>query len=313
MSTSTTTSKPVLEGRVAVVTGAAHGLGRIEALELARHGARVVVSDLGTRGDGQGTDPDAANAVVEEIEQLGAEAVAHFGDVASWDDSKAMIAKAVEHFGGLDILVNNAGFCRDKMIFSMTEEDFDDVIRVHLKGHFCGMRHATEYWRGKAKAGDGQVYGRIINTSSEAFIFGSPGQPNYAAAKAGIVAMTGSAAQAMARYGVTANAIMPRARTRMTDHGPTAPMFARPEDGFDTFAPEHVGPLVAWLCSPASQRSTGNVFLVWGKQITLLSAPGRAADLVTDAPWTYEGVAEALEPVLEKREPLKDSFIVAAR
>jgi 3-oxoacyl-[acyl-carrier protein] reductase len=122
--------------------------------------------------------------------------------------------------------------------------------------------------------------------------------------------MTGSAAQAMARYGVTANAIMPRARTRMTDGGPTAAMFARPEDGFDTFAPEHVGPLVAWLSSPASQRSSGNVFLVWGKQITLLSAPGRAADLVTDVPWTYERVAEALEPVLEKRDPLKDSFIV---
>ena len=300
----------VLDGKVAVVTGAARGLGRVEALELARLGARVVVSDLGTQGDGSGSDSDAAHAVVEEIAKAGGEAVAHFGDVADWNDSKAMIQTAIDHFGGLDILVNNAGFCRDKMIFSMSEEDFDAVIRVHVKGHFCGIRHATEYWRNKGKAEGGSVYGRIVSTASEAFIFASVGQPNYAAAKAGIVAMTGSAAQAMAKYGVTANTIMPRARTRMTDTGMTAVIFAKPEEGFDTFAPEHVAPLVGYLASPASANSSGNVFLVWGKAISVLSHPGHAADFSSEEPWDYKGVEGVLTPYLKDKRPIADSFIV---
>jgi 3-oxoacyl-[acyl-carrier protein] reductase len=299
----------ILEGKVAIVTGAAHGLGRIEALELGRLGARVVVSDLGTAGDGTGQDSDAAHAVVEEIRSAGGEAVAHFGDCANWDDSKRMVETALETFGDLHILVNNAGFCRDGMIFSMSEADFDAVIRVHVKGHFCGMRHAAEYFRKKGKS-EGQIYGRIISTSSEAFIFASVGQPNYAAAKAGIVAMTGSAAQALAKYGVTANTIMPRARTRMTDSGMTAQMFAKPEAGFDTFAPEHVGPLVAYLAGPDSAKSSGNVFVVWGKEITLLDRPGQAAQFSTDQTWTYERVDEALSPYLAGRTPIVDSFIV---
>jgi 3-oxoacyl-[acyl-carrier protein] reductase len=301
----------ILDGKVAVVTGAAGGLGRVEALELARLGARVVVNDLGTRGDGSGSDSEAAHAVVDEIKQLGGEAIAHFGDVADWNDSKAMIQTALDSFGDLDILVNNAGFCRDKMIFSMTEEDFDAVIRVHLKGHFCGMRHASEYWRTKGKA-EGGVYGRIVSTASEAFLFASIGQPNYAAAKAGIVAMTGSAAQALAKYGVTANTIMPRARTRMTDGGATAAMFAKPEEGFDTFAPEHVGPLVGYLASPASVNSSGNVFLVWGKSISMIEAPGHAADFTSETPWDYDAVDGVLSPYLADKTPVKDSFIVSA-
>jgi 3-oxoacyl-[acyl-carrier protein] reductase len=299
----------VLEGRVAVVTGAAHGLGRVEALELARQGARVVVNDLGTAGDGTGRDEDAAHAVVEEIRAAGGEAVAHFGDVASWDDAKRMIATAIDAFGDLHILVNNAGFCRDGMIFSMSEEDFDAVIRVHVKGHFCGIRHASEYFRGKGKA-EGQVYGRIISTASEAFIFASAGQPNYAAAKAGIVALTGSAAQALAKYGVTANTIMPRARTRMTDTGPTKALFARPEAGFDTFAPEHVAPLVAYLASPASANSSGNLYLVWGGDISVLQRPLEAAHFTADGGWTYERVDAALSPYLADKHPIVDSFIV---
>lgn len=300
-----------LEGKVAAITGAARGLGRVEALELARLGARVVVADLGTASDGSGSDKDAAQEVVEEIQGMGGEAVAHYGDAADWNDAKAMVQKAVDTWGDFNILVNNAGFCRDKMIFSMSEEEFDSVIRVHLKGHFVNLRHATEYWRSRGKAGD-SVYGRIVSTSSEAFIFGSVGQPNYAAAKAGIVAMTGSAAQAMAKYGITANTIMPRARTRMTDAGPTAPIFAKPEDGFDTFAPEHVAPLVGYLASPNSANSSGNVYLVWGKSISVLSAPGHQADFESAEPWNYKSVDGVLTPFLADKTPIADSFIVSA-
>jgi NAD(P)-dependent dehydrogenase (short-subunit alcohol dehydrogenase family) len=200
-----------LEGKVAIVTGAARGLGRVEALELARLGARVVVNDLGAGADGSGRDETAARAVVAEIAALGGEAVPHAGDVAVWDDARGLVATAVERFGDLHILVNNAGFCRDRMLFNMSEEDFDAVIRVHLKGHFCTMRFAAEHWRSRAKAAGAPVYGRLVSTSSEAFVFGSPGQPNYAAAKAGIVAMTMAAAQSLAR---TASPPTPSCRGR---------------------------------------------------------------------------------------------------
>lgn len=302
----------VLEGRVAAVTGAGRGLGRVEALELARLGARVIVADLGTGDDGRGSDSDAAHSVVAEIKDAGGEAVAHFGDAADWDDAKAMVQLGIDTWGDFNILVSNAGFLRDKMIFSMSEEDFDDVVRVHLKGHFCGMRHAAEYWRTRAKSGE-PVYGRLISTASEAAIFASAGQPNYAAAKSGIVALTGSAAQALAKYGITANTIMPRARTRMTDKGVTAQIFARPEEGFDTFAPEHIAPLVGYLASPASARSSGNVYVLWGRDIAVLASPGRAGEFSNDAAWTYESIDSKLSPWLEGREPLRDSFIVPAQ
>jgi len=194
----------------------------------------------------------------------------------------------------------------------MSEEDFDAVIRVHVKGHFCGMRHAAAYWRDRARQGQ-PVHGRIVSTASEAAIFQSIGQPNYAAAKAGIIALTGSAAQALAKYGVTANTIMPRARTRMTDSGPTAKFFARPDSGFDKFAPEHVAPLVTYLASAASARSSGNVFVVWGKSISVLEAPGRSAEFEAEGPWTHASVDHALSPWLAVREPLTDSYIVPAR
>jgi 3-oxoacyl-[acyl-carrier protein] reductase len=299
----------MLEGKVAVVTGAARGLGRVEALELARLGARVVVNDLGTKGDGSGSDESAARAVVEEIEKLGGEAVPHFGDVADWDDAQGLIRTAVETYGDLNVLVNNAGFCRDRMIFNMSEEEFDSVLRVHVKGHFCTMRFASAYWRDRAKQGQG-VYGRLISTASEAFIFGSVGQPNYAAAKAGIVAMTMSAAQALQRYGVTANVIMPRARTRMNDSGPLAAMFAKPEDGFDQFAPEHVPPLVGWLASPLAERVSGQVFVIWGKHITVVTRPGTDTRFETGDVWSVDGVQAELGPHFEKLEPVTDGFIV---
>jgi 3-oxoacyl-[acyl-carrier protein] reductase len=303
-------SKTPLEGKVAVVTGAARGLGRVEALELARLGARVVVNDLGTAGDGSGRDEGPARAVVEEIAAMGGEAVPHFGDVAVWDDSKAMIGTALEKFGDLNILVNNAGFCRDRMIFNMSEDEFDSVIRVHLKGHFLGMRFASEYWRNHAKERGGTVYGRIINTSSEAFIFGSAGQPNYAAAKAGIVAMTMSAAQVLEKYGVTANAIMPRARTRMNDSGTLAAMFAKPETGFDVYAPEHVAPLVGFLASPEAANVSGHVLVVYGRDITLVRAPTLDPTFTTEDHWTTTEVAAKLGPWFAAHRPIVDGFTV---
>ncbi len=300
----------MLEGRVAVVTGAGRGLGRVEALGLAGLGARVVVNDLGTRGDGAGSDRGPAEAVVEEIRKAGGEAVAHFGDVADWNDAQSLIKRAVDEFGDLNILVNNAGFCRDQMIFNMTEEAFDSVIRVHLKGHFCTMRFATAHWREQSKAKGGTIYGRLISSSSEAFIFGSVGQPNYAAAKAGIVAMTLSAAQACLKYGVTANAIMPRARTRMNDSGPLAAMFAKPAEGFDNYAPENVSPLVGYLASPRAERISGQVFVVWGQHVTVLGRPGTDSRFESKDAWTVDSLHQQLGPHFEKLEPVTDGFVV---
>jgi 3-oxoacyl-[acyl-carrier protein] reductase len=301
----------VLDGKVAIVTGAGRGLGEVEALELAKLGARVVVNDLGTKSDGSGKDEEPARAVVEEIKKAGGEAVAHFGDVADGNDSKSMFETAIGEFGDLNILVNNAGFCRDKMIFNMEEDEFDTVLRVHVKGHFLSMRHAAAYWRETSKKKGGPIYGRIISTSSEAFIFASVGQPNYAAAKAGIVALTGSTAQACAKYGVTANSIMPRARTRMTDSGLTGQMFAKPEEGFDNFHPVHVAPLVGYLASPKAANISGNVFIVWGKAITVVGRPTISDTLQSEEAWSYDSVDGALGKFFEGKEPIKDSFIVS--
>jgi 3-oxoacyl-[acyl-carrier protein] reductase len=284
----------------------------VEALELARLGARVVVNDLGTRADGSGKDEGPAEGVVEEIKKLGGEAVAHFGDVADWNDAQTLIRKAIDEFGELDILVNNAGFLRDRMLFNMSEEDFDSVIRVHLKGHFCTMRFATAYWREQSKAKGGPTYARLISTASEAFLFGSAGQPNYAAAKAGIVAMTMAAAQACLRYGVTANVICPRARTRMTDSGTLGAIFAQPESGFDNFAPEHVAPLVGYLASPEAERISGQVFIIWGKQLTVVGRPSTDTRFENEDAWTVESLHKQLGPHFEKLEPVRDGFSVPA-
>ena len=300
-----------LDGKVAIVTGAARGLGRAEALQLARQGARVVVNDLGVAGDGSGRDEGPARAVVEEIRRLGGEAVAQFGDVADWKDAEGLIRAALDAFGDLHVLVNNAGFLRDAMPWKMSEEDFDRVVRVHLKGHFAPMRFAMSYWRDAAKTRGGPVYGRLINTSSEAFIFGSPAQFNYAAAKAGIVAMTMGAAQLMQKYGVTANVFMPRARTRMNDSGPLAGMFAKPESGFDTFAVENVSPLVGYLASPRAGRISGYLFSVWAKEVKVVSRPGIDARFASAERWTPDSLHEQLGPWFEKKEPVADGFTVA--
>jgi NAD(P)-dependent dehydrogenase (short-subunit alcohol dehydrogenase family) len=251
----------LLAGRVVIVTGAGRGIGREHALEFARQGARVVVNDLGVQLDGGGgRTAEVAGSVVAEIAALGGEAVANGDDVASWDGAASLVNSAIEAFGRLDVLVNNAGFVRDRMLVSMGEQEWDDVVRVHLKGHFAPLRHAAAYWREQSKAGE-RVDARVINTSSGAGLLGSIGQGNYGAAKAGIAAITVTAAAEMGRYGVTVNAIAPAARTRMTEEVFAATM-AAPESGFDAMHPGNVSPLVAWLGSTESRHVTGRVFEV---------------------------------------------------
>ena len=253
----------ICEGRIVIVTGAGRGIGRGHALEFARQGAKVVVNDLGAELDGSGSSSGPAGEVVDAIRAMGGEAVANGSDVADWEGAQALVQTAVDTFGGLDVLVNNAGFLRDRMLFSSSEDEWDAVIRVHLKGHFATARFASAYWREQSKNG-AAVDARIINTSSGAGLMGSVGQGAYSAAKAGIAAMTLVQSAEMARYGVTANAIAPAARTRMTEQV-FADTMAKPEDdSFDLMAPENVAPLVVWLGSAESAGVTGRVFEVEG-------------------------------------------------
>ena len=280
-----------LDGRTAIVTGAGQGLGRAEAIGLADAGARVVLNDL---------PGPAVHGVADEITAAGGGAVVVEGDVAEWPVGEAMLAAALGSFGGLDIVVNNAGVLRDRMVFTMSEQEWDLVLRVHLRGHFITTRLATAYWREQSKQADGgPVYARIINTSSEAFLLGSPGQPNYAAAKAGIAALTVTTARSCARYGVRANAICPRARTGMTAELMGPP----PDGGVDPLAPEHVAPLVTYLASPAAAGINGEVFVVHGGVAAVLDPPRLRAVFQAaehgsaDGMWTPDSVAAALGPL----------------
>lgn len=257
----------ICAGRTVIITGAGRGIGRAHALAFAAAGAKVVVNDIGTSLSGESTAETPAEQVVSEIRAAGGEAVANGDDVASWDGSQRLIQQAVDTFGGLDVLVNNAGFVRDRMLVNLGEDEWDAVVRVHLKGHFATMRHAAAYWRAESKAGR-PVDARIINTSSGAGLQGSVGQGNYGAAKAGIAGLTLTAAAEFARYGVTVNAIAPSARTRMTETV-FADMMAKPDEGFDAMAPENISPIVVWLGSPESAGVTGRMFEVEGGRIAL--------------------------------------------
>jgi 3-oxoacyl-[acyl-carrier protein] reductase len=290
-----------MEGTVAIVTGAGQGLGRSHALELARQGAKVVVNDFAPKGD------NPAEAVVAEIEDGGGDAVVNDADVADWSQSEAMVKQAIDTFGSLDILVNNAGVLRDRMLFNMSEEEWDLVIRVHLKGHFCPTRHAGAYWRDTSKAADGPTYGRIINTSSEAGLMGSAGQPNYSTAKGGIVQFTLVCAQGLGRYGVNANAIAPRALTQMTE---SLGGFDAKDGDFDVFATENVSPLVAFLGSPQAEKVSGQLFIVWGRQISVVAGPTVDKAFETPEQWTPENVSEQLVPFYEGRKPVRDGMLL---
>ena len=287
----------LLAGRVVIVTGAGRGIGREHALEFARQGARVVVNDLGVQLDGGGAQAGTvAQEVVAEIEALGGEAVANGDDVASWDGAESLIQAAVDTFGGLDVLVNNAGFVRDRMLVSMGEQEWDDVVRVHLKGHFAPLRHAAAHWREESKAGR-RPTARVINTSSGAGLLGSVGQGNYGAAKAGIAAMTQIAAAEMGRYGVTVNAIAPAARTRMTEEVFAATM-AAPETGFDAMHPGNVSPLVVWLGSAGSGHVTGRVFEVEAGVISVATGWRHGPRIDKGARWEPAEVGPAVDKLL---------------
>ncbi|RZU53721.1 3-oxoacyl-[acyl-carrier protein] reductase [Krasilnikovia cinnamomea] len=280
----------LLAGRVAAVTGAGNGLGAAEAVALAAAGARLVLNDL----------PGAAlETVGETIRSAGGEAVLCPGDVADFPTGEALVRRAVEAFGGLDILVNNAGVLRDRMVFAMSEQEWDAVIRVHLRGHFVTTRFATAYWRERSKATGAPVYARIVNTSSEAFLLGSAGQPNYAAAKGGIVALTLTTARGCARYGVRANAICPRARTAMTGD-----LMGPPPDGPDPLAPERVAPLVTYLAGPAGARITGEVFVVHSDVVAVLGPPTvRASFRAPAGQWSATELDTALAPLFTGDPP----------
>jgi NAD(P)-dependent dehydrogenase (short-subunit alcohol dehydrogenase family) len=276
-----------LDGRIAIVTGAGQGLGRAEALALASAGARVVLNDL---------PGNALDSVAAEVTAGGARARIAAGDIGDWSTARSLLDTALSEFGGLHILVNNAGVLRDRMIFSMSPEEWDLVLRTHLRGHFLTSRAATAYWRDQSKQTGDEVYARVVNTSSEAFLLGSPGQPNYSAAKAGITALTVVTARSCARYGVRANAICPRGRTAMT----ADLMEPAPEDGPDPMDPRYVAPLVTYLTSPAAAAINGEVFVVHGGVAAVLAPPTirttfRADEHGSpDGMWTLDAIASAL-------------------
>lgn len=291
-----TTDPNDLSGRVAVVTGAAAGLGRAEAIGLARAGATVVVNDIAAALD--------KSDVLDEISAAGSKGVAVAGDISARSTADELVETA-DGLGGLGIVVNNAGITRDRMLFNMSDEDWDAVIAVHLRGHFLLTRNAATYWRSKAKENDGQVYGRVINTSSEAGLVGPVGQANYGAAKAGITALTLSMARALERYGVRANAIAPRARTAMTaDVFGEAPELA--EGQIDPLSPDHVVNLVRFLASPAAQGVNGQLFIVYGPTVTLVAAPTVEAQFDAEADaWDPSKLSETLQEYFAGRDPQK--------
>jgi len=293
-------------GRIVIVTGAGRGLGRSYALAFAREGARVVVNDLGTTLAGAGHDRSPAQAVVEEIRACGGEAVASADDVSEWDSAGRIVATALERFGGLDVLVNNAGFVRDRMFVSATLEEWDATMKVHLRGHFCVTRHAVDYWRARIKQGHA-VDARIINTSSGAGLNGSIAQSAYSAAKGGIASLTLVQAAELARYGITANALAPAARTRMTEAA-FAERMKRPATGFDAQDPDNIAPTVVWLGSSESRAVSGCVFELEGGRIAIDDGWNDGPQLDKHARWEPREVGAAVAQLLAQRRPQKKVY-----
>ena len=287
-----------LDGRVAIITGAGRGLGREHALLFASEGAKVVVNDLGGDMHGEGGDPSSAMQTVDDIKAMGGEAVVNGDNVADWDGAKRLVQQAVDAFGDLHVLVNNAGILRDRVIINMTEAEWDAVIAVHLKGHFCPTRHAAAYWREQTKAGK-EVNASIVHTSSTSGLFSNPGQANYGAAKTGIATLSQICAKELSRYGVRSNAIAPAARTRLTEATPgLSEVVKAPEAGFDVWDPANVSPFVAYLAT-AECPFTGETFLVQGGKVQRVQSWSAAEVIEKDDRWTVEELAAAA-PKLER-------------
>ena len=283
-----------LDGRVAVVTGGGNGIGRAVALGLAADGAKIVINDLGGSWQGEGSDAGPAELVATEIVAAGGSAVADYGDVADSANGQAMVERAVSEFGRLDAVVNCAGILRDKMIFSMADEDWDLVIRVHLRGHFAVTRAACAYWRAASKAAGGPVSGRVVCFASEAGLYGNLGQTNYASAKAGIVSFSTAVAREMGRYGVTSNTIVPRARTRLVEQTVGGILPAQPEDGFYDWAPENIVPAISYLASERGGRFSGQILVIGGGVVQVIDPFRVAAEIRTDGRASSADEIEAL-------------------
>ena len=285
-------------GRVVVITGAGNGIGRAHALAFAAQGAKVVVNDLGGSRDGTGSSAGPAQVVVDEITAAGGEAVANTDDISSWAGAERLIRQAVDTFGGLDVVVNNAGILRDRMIVTMTEQDWDAVIAVHLKGTFAVLHHAAAYWRQRSKEGHAND-ARVINTTSSSGLFANAGQGNYGAAKSGIATLTIIAAKELERYGVTVNAIAPTALTRLTEDVPMMSDAAASTE----LSPETISPLVVWLGSAESRPVTGRVFAVWGNAITVIEGWVNGPTVSRDGHWDPASLTAVVPDLVAKAAP----------
>ncbi|MFY9615292.1 MAG: SDR family oxidoreductase [Candidatus Dormiibacterota bacterium] len=286
----------LLEGRVVAITGAGRGIGRAHALLCAEHGASVVVNDLGAQLDGGGTSAGPAGEVVDEIQRAGGDAVANNDDCADWEGAQRLVQTAIDNFGRLDVMVANAGILRDRMLVNMTIEDWDAVMRVHLRGTFCSAHWAAVHWRERSKGGE-EVDARLITTSSAAGLYGNIGQANYSAAKAGIAAFTRTVAAELERYGVTANAVAPAARTRMTETL-FADVMKPPEEGFDAMAPENNSPIIAWLASKESKGVTARIFETMGGQLGIAEGYRHGPVVKQDGPFDPTKLGGVVEQLL---------------
>jgi NAD(P)-dependent dehydrogenase (short-subunit alcohol dehydrogenase family) len=298
----------LFDGKVAIVTGAGRGIGREEALLLAKEGAAVVVNDVGGARSGEGADKAPAQEVVDEITAASGKAVANYDDISSWAGGEAVVNQAVKELGGLDVLVNNAGILRDKMSFNMTEEEWDAVIKVHMKGHFCPSHFAAAYWRQKSKDSGESVNAKIVNTASESGLYGNAGQLNYAAAKAGIAAMTIVLARELERFGVRANAIAPVALTRLTED-----LMGGAQDNEQAKAnldPANVAAGVAWLASDLSDGVNGQVLKIQGGLLQIITGWRPVSNVKTDEPWTIEGIAKRKGELFANSEPGIPPFLM---